>query len=90
MIEPELLNLPGNNDPVECIWVFVSVDEHGHEGICGAQIGDQHFPMITSTRSLLEKMRVTAKKIAKMSGKPIRLYRFTNRELVETITAGMN
>lgn len=90
MSGPEVLDLPGNEEPITMLWAFLSVDDQGREGICGAQIGDQHYPMITAEKNVLDMMRTTAKHLAARTGKPIRCVRFTQRETVETITSGMN
>lgn len=85
-----LLNLPGNEEPIDQLWVFLSVDEHGHEGICSMPLNGANWAMVTSKPEVLAKMRPAAKEISKRVGKPVRLVRFTQREIVETITAGMN
>lgn len=85
-----LLNLPGNEHPITELFAFVAVDGEGKEGICSASIGGGHWAMVTTRPDILAKMRVAAREISKHAGKPIRLVRFTQREVVETITAGMN
>lgn len=85
-----LLNLPGNEEPLDQLWAFVSVDEKGQEGLCGMTIGNDNFPMITGKKTVLANMRVAAQHVSKKSGKPVRLVRFSRAEVVETITAGMN
>lgn len=85
-----VLDLPGNEKPIDQIFAFVSVDAEGKEGICGMPLNGANWAMVTSKPETVELMRKAAREISKRTGKPVRLMRFTQREIVETITAGMN
>lgn len=66
---------------VDKMWAFLSVDDGG-EGLCaGPLFGPGTLaPLVCVDRKHLDKLREVAKKIATMSGKPVRLAKFTGRE----------
>ena len=61
------------------LYVYLSADETG-EGICGGMLDGAWILMVTSKRRVAEQLRPMAQHIAKVSGKPVKLVRFTMRE----------
>lgn len=76
---------PGNKLRIDQIWAFVSVDEKGDEGLCAFQSSMGWTPLIAADEARLESLRPVAQRIADASGKPIRLLKFSTREIVEEI-----
>lgn len=68
-----------NEAPITELYVFLSTDETG-EGICGAVLNGAWTPLVTSKRRIAESLRPLAAEASRLSGKPVRLVRFTARE----------
>ena len=68
------------------IKAYVSVDEGGEEGVC-AMLGNDGMwlPMICADDRRLGLLRPLAEQLAKSTGKPIKVLRFSQREEVEVI-----
>jgi len=67
---------------IEQLWVAFSIDEGG-EGVCAAPAGNMMAPLIAADRRRLDQIVPAAKAIARVSGKPVRLAKFTQREDLE-------
>jgi hypothetical protein len=70
-----------NEAPIVELFAFISLDDQGNEGICGA-ISPALAPMITSKERVAEKLKDQAREIARLSGKAVRLVRFTRAETI--------
>jgi hypothetical protein len=69
------------------IWAFTSIDEDDEEGIVAMHVPNHGWmPMIAADRTRLEQLRPEAVKIASITGRDMRLSRFTVRENVEVIS----
>jgi hypothetical protein len=68
---------------IDHIWAFVSFDAGG-EGVCAAPMGGLGMvPLIAADERRIEALKPMAAHIAKVSGKPVRLVKFTTREEIE-------
>jgi hypothetical protein len=80
------LNHPNELLRIDEVYAFVSVDQNG-EGIVGHTVqmmGQTVFmPFVCADKSRMESLKPAAKKIAKESGKKIRLIRLSVREEIE-------
>lgn len=76
-----VLHTPTNTTArIETLWAYLSVDEGG-EGICAREGADGRiYPLITNDPSRLYLMATVAREIADVSGRKIRLAKFTTRE----------
>jgi hypothetical protein len=70
-----------NEAPITELFAFISMDNQGNEGICG-MITPSSMPMITSKERIAEKLKDQARELARLSGKAVRLVRFTRAEKV--------
>ena len=70
---------------IETISAFVSVDELDEEGIIGELVRGQWMPFIAADEDRLRSLRPRAELLARASGRPVRLVRFSVREDLETI-----
>ena len=68
-----------NEAEITELYVFLSTDATG-EGICGAHLNGAWTPLVTSKRRIADMMRPMAEEASRLSGKPVRLVRFTARE----------
>ena len=68
------------------LWAFLAVDPaDDQEGVAGFDTGGAMMPMICSDARNMESLRPIAQQIARVSGRTIRLARFTIREDLEEI-----
>lgn len=77
---------PGNTKPLTELYVFVSVDSNGNEGILGAPLpGIQGtMPLVAMSKQLaMNVLRPIAKEMGERSGKKVKLLKLTNREDIE-------
>lgn len=75
-----IIHAPKNTQTrIESVYAFLSEDDGG-EGLCGANVGGQWMPLITADPKVLDKLRHIAKQVAEMTGKKIKLVKFTTRE----------
>jgi hypothetical protein len=76
---------PGNYmGRIEQIWAYLSVDDGG-EGVCAAPFANGTIPLIAADKRRLDQLKPTARSLASMFKKPVRLVRFKQREDVEII-----
>lgn len=71
---------------IDAIYAVLSVDEGG-EGVVGAplQEGTMSVPLICADEARLASILPLARMIATLSGKKMRLVKFTTREVIEEI-----
>ena len=67
------------------VFAFVVRDGEGIEHVLGARADALTLPMITADFDRLDSLRSFAKEIARDTGFPIKLLRFSKREEVEAI-----
>lgn len=79
---------PPNTLRIDRIWMYVSRDEHGNEGVCaGPLMGPGSFvPLIAADQARLAQLTPMAEVIATMTGKQVVLIEFTARTELRTIT----
>lgn len=71
---------------IEEMFAFISEDQGPEdEGLVGMSLGQWIYPLVGADMARVESLRPHAKKIAQMTGKKIRLIRFTSREDMEEI-----
>lgn len=77
---------PENKQKVDCIWMFLSRDEKGNEGILAMPVADGlQFPMLTGDEKLMQKLKPMARMLKQKTQKQIVLVKFSNKEDVETL-----
>ena len=72
-------------DKIDAVWMFVCIDEDGNQRIPSKMMGDVSYPLMTTKQSLLPAIKKVAQKVAREANMEIRLLKFSNGELVETI-----
>lgn len=74
---------PENVERISELYVFLSIDEEGRNGIVATMMhGLGSTPLITARPRLAEVMKATALALAKKTSKRIGLYRFDRGELL--------
>lgn len=74
---------------IDQVWVFVSLDEDGNEGVCAASLpGLGVVPLIAADEDRLKSLTGLAHEVSQLSGKTIRLIRLCTREEVMVIEPG--
>jgi hypothetical protein len=78
-----LIHVPPNELPaIEAIYVFVSVDERGDEGVMGVN----GIPAVFAADRLLPLVEEVLTKVTRAAGrKKLRLLKFSRREVVKEI-----
>jgi hypothetical protein len=82
-----IIDTPPNEIPrIDQIWAVLSVDETG-EGVVAAPIqqGMLTVPLIAADEARLEDIKKLAYQLAKLTGKKMRLVKFSTRTVVEEI-----
>ena len=75
---------PGNTHRIDNVWVFVSRDENGNEGVIAAPTALGVMPLIAADSERLESLRPLAKSLVdKVPGKKVALIKLTTREEIE-------
>lgn len=82
--KPTVHSPPNRIARIETIWAFLSVDETG-EGIAGAMMRGQWWQLVTADEKLASTMKPVAQQVATLTGKKIKLVKFTAREEIEEI-----
>jgi hypothetical protein len=84
-----LIHNPPNKLHIDAIWVFVSSDKDGNEGVIAIETAAGMMPLIAADEDRLKSLRPIAKQVAAgraATGKEVKLIKFTMREELETIT----
>jgi hypothetical protein len=83
----------GSRKPITELWAWVSTEPDGGEGIVAASLPDPDtgepivMPLVGGDRERIESpfMRRVATATRIHTGRPVRLVRFTTREVIETL-----
>ena len=67
------------------VFVFITKDATGNEGIPAVQVGDMMMPMVCADIDRVESLRSFARQMAEDSGIEIKLVHFSERTELETI-----
>jgi len=70
---------------IENVWMAVSVEDNGDEGVVAAMIGDAWMPLIAADRARLPFVIEYAEAIARQQDKTIKIIRLTERSEIRTI-----
>lgn len=76
---------PGTGQSIDALYAWVATEPDGGEGVCSAQIGDTHYPLVGADMARIKSYRRHAELIHRMTGYPVRLVRFAHREDIEVL-----
>jgi hypothetical protein len=84
-----ILNPPNHLLRIDAVWIAISVDEHGNEGVCAAPFVTPEgvpmtLPLIAADEARLPWVRENAWLLAMATGRKVKLIRLATREEVET------
>jgi hypothetical protein len=78
------MNGPPNKLFITSLWAFLSVDEHGDEGLCGHHMPDLGWvALVGADEARVRSLRPIAKLIAARSGMKVKLVQFAARKEIE-------
>lgn len=80
-----VVHSPPNEAPISELYVVLSVEKNGNEGICGYDTGLGLMPLVAGYERMLPMMRRMAAEVAKHTGKRLVLVKFTGREQIEVL-----
>ena len=69
---------------IEEMYALIATSEEG-EGLTGMQVGNMMMPMVAADKERVDSLRQAAQHISNVSGKEIKLVRFSLREELEVI-----
>jgi len=78
------MNTPGYR--IRELWVFVSIDADGDEGMCAFMSETGWMPMIAADMKRVDSLRPIAQAICNESGSTVEVRHLTQIETVETIS----
>lgn len=67
------------------LYAYVATDGDEDEGLPAARLGDMAMPLVAADLERLRSLRAYAEATAQATGRPVRLLRFSQREVIETI-----
>jgi hypothetical protein len=74
----EIADSAPNEAPIENVFVFVSEDRDGNQGIVSGSVGDiVYTPLITSKLRIAEMLKPIAEELARKGGLKVKLVHFT-------------
>jgi hypothetical protein len=74
---------------INSIWAFVALDpDDGNEGIIGMSTPAGMMPMIASDKVRLDELTPIAEHVAAVSGRDVKLVKFSRREVLRVISHG--
>jgi len=81
-----LISVPPNELPsIEAIYVIVSVDDNGNEGVCGV---DGVPAVFANPRLLSTVMNMLRTQLRNVPGRRLRVLKFSTRTVVEALPYG--
>lgn len=85
-----IIHDPKNHMKIDAVWVFISQDEDGNEGIVATSVpiknGTMMLPLVAADEARLQDLKKISKEIERKTKKKIKLIKFTTREDLENIT----
>ena len=70
---------------IESMYAFIQMDTDSTEGVIAFLDGKTWMPLVGADMARVEQLRPIAKETAALTGRPVRLVHFTNREEKEVI-----
>jgi hypothetical protein len=76
---------PGAGQSIDALYAWVATEPDGGEGVCSAQLGDLHMPLVGADMDRIKSLRSYAEAVRAATGYPVRLVRFSRREDLEIL-----
>lgn len=70
---------------IDAVWICVVKEDEKDEGIPAIRLGDMYYPLLTANEGLLASIKKEAQTVANENNAEVRVLKFTNAELIETI-----
>lgn len=78
-------HIPKNEQPLKELYVVVSRDEDGNEGVVSAMTHQGAMPMVFGHKRLLNMIRDQLKQMSKDTGKKIYVVKYKQKDVIEII-----
>ena len=79
--DPDIIHDPGNVlTRIDHLHAYLSVDDDGSEGVIAWPMGNTIMPLIAADDRRLKEITPLAKRLSELTGKHVRLVRFTKRK----------
>lgn len=76
----DIIHDPGNTQPIETIYAYLTIDDQGRHGIVAAFIPNLgSTPLVTGSRQNAKNMQPAAERVAKLTDKRVGLFAFDLR-----------
>jgi hypothetical protein len=69
---------------IDSVWMAVSVDDDGTEGVCAILVGEQWMPLLAADEARVPFIIDEAEKIAKAQQRVVKVIRLSNRSKFAT------
>lgn len=80
-------HIPKNEQPLKDLYVVVSRDDDGNEGIVSAMTPMGGMPMVFGHKRLIEKVRPLLIQMSKDTGRKLHIVRYKQKEVIEIVDA---
>lgn len=67
------------------LYAWVCTEDDGGDGVPATKLGNLVYPLIGADKQRVESMRPHALKVAQITGRPIKLMKFSKMEFVEQV-----
>lgn len=79
-----LISLGKNTAPIESLYVYLSIDADGNEGVCAVLGGVGPMQAVTSKMAIAATIEPKIIEMAKLTNHRIRLVKFTTKDILKT------
>jgi hypothetical protein len=76
---------PRTGQAINALYAWVATEPDGGEGICSAQLGDIHMPLVGADMERMLSLRPFAEAAHLATGYPVRLVQFSKRVDLEVL-----
>jgi len=77
---------PGQGQAIEAMYAWVATERDGGEGVLGMDIGlGGVTPLVGADMDRMRSLRPYAEQLKRVTGRPVRLVRFSRREDLEIL-----
>lgn len=80
-----IYDIPKNEIPMDYLYVALSLDENGNEGIIAASTPMGSIPMVFGHERMLDKVKESLRQMSKDTGQKIYLVKYKKHEELEKI-----
>lgn len=76
---------PNKGQSIDALYAWVATEPDGGEGVCAGSIGDMMMPLVGADIDRVKSLRGFAEHTRALTGYPVRLVRFSQRDDLEVL-----